>query len=209
MTQKPEASITLVEFDPGAPIFTVVILEQFSWFLFRKPEKATILNRRHVLTEVDCCKLIKKSSRQRSSNLFELAASDGRFRYDIRADQLQLQPNGDFCLIRLDSDILYSSMSKPVCYPKVGFHFGFRARSLIGYHVRPMKTSERLTRWLGHRVAGLCLQGQWDSIELITPLYRRVKVAKSEMEFVPRMVMHLKHAYLSNSPQQNNIIYII
>ena len=86
-----------------------------------KPDKATILNRRHVLTEVDCCKLIKKSSRQRSSNLFELAASDGRFRYDIRADQLQLQPNGDFCLIRLDSDILYSSMSKPVCYPKVSF----------------------------------------------------------------------------------------
>ena len=88
-----------------------------------KPQKATILNRRHVLTEVDCCKLIKKSSRQKSSNLFELAASDGRFRYDIRADQLQLQPNGDFCLIRLDSDILYSSMSKPVCYPKAGFHF--------------------------------------------------------------------------------------
>ena len=83
-----------------------------------QPVKATILNRRHVLTEVDCCKLIKKSSRQKSSNLFELAASDGRFRYDIRAEQLQLQPNGDFCLIRLDSDILYSSMSKPVCYPK-------------------------------------------------------------------------------------------
>ena len=108
---------------------------------FYNPKKATILNRRHVLTEVDCCKLIKKSSRQRASNLFELAASDGRFRYDIRAEQLQLQPNGDFCLIRLDSDILYSSMSKPVCYPKVGFHFDFRVSDWLT-NEKPFKADE-------------------------------------------------------------------
>ena len=76
--------------------------------------------------------------------------------------------------------------SVPICTDGTDVHYW----SLIGSQFWPIIF--RLTKWLGHQVAGLYLQGQWDCIELTMPLYKLVKVERSEMGFVPRIVMHLK-----------------